>query len=163
MHSLGENYDYIYFYVSDYSMDSNIFNNYRKDIYLNKIQFNRWNYEDTARNRYDFLKQYHYKDGYFFYIYDKSGRELDVTEVLADDFPFEEHIPQEWLSLGKYKIVEEMINDCYIMADESIEFSDRLVILDQYNSIVLKYKGRKKILVDHDYDQYEQLINLMYN
>lgn len=144
-------YDYIYYNVSSYNIDKDTFEKNKKDIYLNKFT--------KENHKYDFLKKYLYSEGFYFYLFNRDGEEVDVTDVLSDRYDFSAVIPEEWYSLGEYKNAEEMLNHALIMVNEDMEFPNRLVIYDgiqrdalvQYDEttqIVLKYKGRKKVLAD---------------
>lgn len=162
---LGDYY-YIYYNVDSYALEKSNLEKYKKDIYLDKVVRVDTRYDENLDEEaedmsYDFLKQYYNQKGYYFYIYDKNSNEMGVTEVLSDQYDFNEVIPKEWYSLGKYKNAAAMLKDAYIMITEDMEFPERLVIQnDIYNSrLVLKYKGRKKVIAtDDEYDQLREII-----
>lgn len=163
---LNDKYHYVFYKAYSYNMDEEMFKKNKKDIYLNK--FNRISYCDDLLNcvvykyGYDFMKNYLYKDGYYFYIYNDTGREVSVRSILSDSYDFSEIIPSEWLKLGKYKTVKDLVNSAFIMVNDFKEFPDRLVILDNgYNNITLKYKG-KSIVVADSYDVYDEMVKMLY-
>ncbi len=149
-----EKYYYVYFDVTHYNLDKDKYLENKKNIYLNK--FEKYEFGEMSNivnyvKEYDYLKDYLTKKSYYFYIIDKNGKEYNTRDILNKDFDFKTYIPEEWMSLGKYKTIESLVDNAFLVYSDEVEFLDRLVILDdEYMNLKFKYKG-KTIEVGKDY------------
>lgn len=157
--TLGK-YNYVYYNVYHYSLNEDKYLKNKRNIYINKF----YKREDviagpsTYKGEYDFLKEYNDKNRLYFYIIDSStGEEFNSIDIINKDYDLETFIPNEWLSLGKYKSKDDLINNLYITLDSTYISKDRLIMDISYDTIVLKYQGKEVYLCKNDYNKCDEL------
>lgn len=153
-------YTYVYYKVYHYALSEEDYINNKKNIYLNKF----YKREDeivgpsTYKGEYDFLKEYNDKNKLYFYIIDSStGKEFNSIDIINKDYDLETFIPNEWLSLGKYKSKDDLISNLFITMDSTYISKDRLIMDISYDTIVLKYQGKEVYLCKNDYNKCDEL------
>lgn len=163
--SLNDKY-YVYFEVTHYNLDKDKYLENKKQIYLDKYDKMTVGNIDTVlsyRTEYDYLKNYLTKKAYYFYIIDKNGKEYSSKDLLNNSFDLSTYIPEEWLTLGKYKTYDDLVNSVIFMQNDLADFPDRLVIYDRGQGIIkLKYKGLEAKIVDGTFFEAEEIRNKMY-
>lgn len=157
--TLGK-YNYVYYNVYHYSLNEDKYLKNKRNIYINKF----YKREDviagpsTYKGEYDFLKEYNDKNRLYFYIIDSStGEEFNSIDIINKDYDLETFIPNEWLSLGKYKSKDDLINNLFITMDSTYISKDRLIMDISYDTIVLKYQGKEVYLCKNDYNKCDEL------
>ena len=157
--TLGK-YNYVYYNVYHYSLNEDKYLKNKRNIYINKF----YKREDviagpsTYKGEYDFLKEYNDKNRLYFYIIDSStGEEFNSIDIINKDYDLETFIPNEWLSLGKYKSKDDLINNLFITMDSTYISKDRLIMDISYDTIVLKYQGKEAYLCKNDYNKCDEL------
>ena len=157
--TLGK-YNYVYYNVYHYSLNEDKYLKNKRNIYINKF----YKREDviagpsTYKGEYDFLKEYNDKNRLYFYIIDSStGEEFNSIDIINKDYDLEMFIPNEWLSLGKYKSKDDLINNLFITMDSTYISKDRLIMDISYDTIVLKYQGKEVYLCKNDYNKCDEL------
>ena len=157
--TLGK-YNYVYYNVYHYSLNEDKYLKNKRNIYINKF----YKREDeimgpsTYKGEYDFLKEYNDKNRLYFYIIDSStGEEFNSIDIINKDYDLEMFIPNEWLSLGKYKSKDDLINNLFITMDSTYISKDRLIMDISYDKIVLKYQGKEVYLCKNDYNKCDEL------
>ena len=155
-----DKYTYVYYKVYHYTLSEEDYINNKKNIYLNKF----YKREDeivgpsTYKGEYDFLKEYNDKNRLYFYIIDSNtGKEFNSIDIINKDYDLETFIPNEWLSLGKYKSKDDLINNLFITMDSTYISKDRLIMDISYDTIVLKYQGKEVYLCKNDYNKCDEL------
>lgn len=147
---LGHFY-YVYFIVYHYDLNSDVYLDNKKQIYLDK--FEKYSYNDMYdlayyKEGYAYLEKYLTKKSYYFYVYDKNGKEVSCRNIIQDKNLIIDAIPDEWLKLGQYKTKQDLFNSLYILPNEDFSFPDRLVLIDDGNQFVLTYKGKEVLLAE---------------
>ena len=172
-----EEYTYIYFDVRHYDLSKRIYKKNRERIYHDKYNkilrygettgYNSYEVksessDDSVKSEYGYkyLKEYMNKKAFFYYIYDMNGKEVKTEDFVSHEY-LKSVIPDNWLSLGNYKNVEDMIQESIIMINEDYNYPDKLVILDD-DDIVLKYKN-KKIKLTSDTVDYDEIAEQLYS
>ena len=153
-------YTYVYYKVYHYTLSEEDYINNKKNIYLNKF----YKREDmivgpsTYKEEYEFLKNYNDKNRVYFYIIDSStGKELNSIDIINKDYDLDSFIPNEWLSLGKYKDKKELISSLFVTVNGAYMAKNRLIMDVSYDSIVLRYQGKEVYLCKNDYDKCNEL------
>ena len=153
-------YTYVYYKVYHYTLSEEDYINNKKNIYLNKF----YKREDmivgpsTYKEEYEFLKNYNDKNMVYFYIIDSStGRELNSIDIINKDYDLDSFIPNEWLSLGKYKDKKELVSNLFVTVNGAYMAKNRLIMDVSYDSIVLRYQGKEVYLCKNDYDKCNEL------
>lgn len=169
----GNDYDYVYFTVYEYQLDKNTYNQNKRQIYIDKYDKLQWGYGGTIDYRtdendeyytYPYLKKYLTNKKFYYYIYDKNGNELNAKDILNKDY-LEEVIPSEWYTLGGYNNIDDMVKNSLIIRNTKKDFSNYLVIYEDWHEIKLKYKGKEIVLINqesYDYDEYENIQKKLY-
>ncbi len=153
-------YTYVYYKVYHYTLKEEDYINNKKNIYLNKF----YKREDEIvgpsiyKEEYEFLKNYNDKNRVYFYIIDSStGRELNSIDIINKYYDLASFIPNEWLSLGKYKDKKELISNLFVTVNGAYMAKNRLIMDVSYDSIVLRYQGKEVYLCKNDYDKCNEL------
>ena len=149
----NDDYYYVYYNIYHYALTKDEFEKIKPQIYLDKINGNRYEYVDWFMEfpkGYEQLKDKLTEKAYYFYIYDKSGNPVSCKEITNTE-ELINIIPDSWLSLGKYKTKEDLVNSMYYIADDEVEFTDRLVMYVLYDCAYfqLSYKGEKLEVGDY--------------
>ena len=82
---------------------------------------------------------------------------FNSIDIINKDYDLETFIPNEWLSLGKYKSKDDLINNLFITMDSTYISKDRLIMDISYDTIVLKYQGKEVYLCKNDYNKCDEL------
>lgn len=149
---------YVYFEVTHYNLDKDIYLSNKKQIYSDKYEKMKVGYIDTTteyKAEYDYLSEYMTKRSYYFYIIDDNGKEYNCSSFINFNFDFNNYISNEWLSLGKYKSMDSLVRDALIVVKDIANIPDRLVIFMDDRNIIFKYKGREVVLVSSDDPYYK--------
>lgn len=155
-------YHYIKYDVRHYKLTNEKYKEYRKKIYLEKIDkihpdgddgtYKMYTADDNKREYgYEFLKGSMDRKAFFYYIFDENGKEVQTEDIVSHEY-LKDVIPDSWLSLGNYKSKEAMINDCILLIYADYDYPNNLVIYDDYDEIVLKYKGKEVKLSSYSDD-----------
>lgn len=142
---------YVYFEVTHYNLDKDDYLENKKQIYVDKYEKMKIaNIEGPTsyKSEYDYLSEYMTKRSYYFYIIDENGKEYNCSNFINSNFDFSSYIPNEWLSLGKYKSIDALVKDALIVVKDIADIPDRLVILMEDYSITFRYKGREVVVAD---------------
>ena len=153
-------YTYVYYKVYHYTLSEEDYINNKKNIYLNKFYKRKDEIvgPSTYKEEYEFLKNYNDKNKVYFYIIDSStGKELNSIDIINKDYDLDSFIPNEWLSLGKYKDKKELISNLFVTVNGAYIAKNRLIIDVSYDSIVLRYQGKEVSLCKNDYDKCNEL------
>ncbi len=98
------------------------------------------------------ISKYLVKKAFYYYVLSDSGSKVETRSILNKKY-ITERIPDEWLKLGSYKTKDAMYKDVLLMVDEKQEYKNYLVVYDTGSKIILKYKGKSKVIVDtKDYE-----------
>lgn len=158
-------YSYVYYNVYHYDLKKEEYVNNKKNIYINKFSKR----EDiisgpsTYIGEYNFLKEYNNKKRLYFYIIESStGKEYNSIDIIKKDFDLKKYIPSEWLNLGKYKTVDDLINGIFITYDNVYTDKNRLILDINYNTVVLRYNDKKVYLCKDDYNKRDELVKEMF-
>lgn len=145
-------YYYIYYDVRNYSLDKDVYNKYRKQIYLDKFNYKSYEgrlsyktYKDNGKDElgYEYLKKYLTNKYFYYYILDEKGNEVLEKDILNKEY-LEEQIPEEWLSLGSYTTYDDLINNALIIMRPGYNYPNNLVIRTGIDGTVkLKYKNQE--------------------
>lgn len=159
METLGK-YSYVYYQVSHYDLDEEIYQNDKKKIYVNK--FSKMNDTEfgpsTYKSSYEFLKDKNDKSKVYFYIIDsETGKEYNSIDIVSQNFDLGKYISNEWLSLGKYKTKEQLISNLFITSNNVFKSKDRLILDIGYDYIALKYQGKEVYLCKDNYDESDKI------
>ena len=144
----GNDYDYVYFTVYEYQLDKNTYNQNKRQIYIDKYDKLQWTDDGGVDYR---------TDG-------KNGNELNAKDILNKEY-LEEIIPSEWYTLGGYNNIDDMVKNSLIIRNTKKDFSNYLVIYDDWYEIKLKYKGKEVVLMNqenYDYDEYKSIQKKLY-
>ncbi len=156
---------YVYFEVTHYNLEKEKYLENKKQIYIDKYEkmfVGNIDEEMSYKTEYDYLDEYLTKKAYYFYIIDKNGKEYNTRDLLNSDFNFGDYIPNEWLNLGEYKSISDLVDSSFLMINEKAKFPDRLVIYDDGGvTLKLKYKELEAEL-GNEYIEKENIRDIMY-
>ena len=155
-------YYYINYDVYNYYLPIDIYNKNVDQIVSDKTEKNNCNNDECVMNITKGFKAISkYLDGknYYYYIYD-GDIFLSPYNVINEEFKLESYIPNEWLKLGNYKSINDMIKDSVIYIDYNHSNEDKLVIYDNGKELIISYKGKRKIVLDTE--KYKNEINNFY-
>ena len=99
---------------------------------------------------------------YFYIIESSTGKEYNSIDIIKKDFDLKKYIPSEWLNLGKYKTVDDLINSMFITYDNVYTDKNRLILDINYNTVVLRYYDKKVYLCKDDYNKRDELVKEMF-
>ena len=165
----GTTYDYVYYNVYQYDLDKNVFEENKKQIYIDKyskIDTSEgpsyiYDVKTNSYNTYSYLSNYLTKKKFYYYIYDSNGNRIDTSNILNKDY-LSTVIPNEWYSLGKYNNINDMVKNALIINNEEKSYPNNLVIfVSGFDTIKLKYKGNE-ITLSKNYSEYGNIAKQLY-
>lgn len=105
------------------------------------------------------IDKYLVNKNYYYYIYD-GDIFLEPYNIINEEFNIQSYIPEEWLKLGDYRSINDMIKDCALFINYNYSSKDKLNIYDNGKELVISYKEKRKIILDNE--KYSLLINNFY-